>query len=110
MTPISSPTADLIRHHFAGGVYAKETRLPAGQVFVQHKHAFEHLSILARGHVKVTTDGRERVYVAPAVITIPAGVHHAVHALQDSLWFCIHATDCTDPDRVDEALIAPEGS
>jgi hypothetical protein len=50
--------ADLpITHHFGGGVYSKETRVAAGLILVQHKHAHDHLSILASGTVDLLIDG-----------------------------------------------------
>lgn len=96
-----------IHHHFGGGVYAKETIVPAGMILVQHKHTHDHLSILASGTVEVVVDGERREVSGPACLTIHAGKHHGVKALTDAVWYCIHATDCTDADEVDEVLIAP---
>lgn len=96
-----------IAHHFGGGVYAKETIVPAGHVLVQHMHEQAHLSVLARGRVLLEVDGQRREIDAPACLTIEAGKHHGIKALTDVVWYCIHATDCTDPDEVDEVLIAP---
>jgi hypothetical protein len=28
-----------------------------------------------------------------------------IEALEDAVWFCIHATDETDPEKVDKVLI-----
>lgn len=99
-----------ISHHFSGGVYAKETHIPAGFMLLSHKHEFDHMSILASGHVQVRTESGSRVFVGPAVIEIKAGLHHAVHALVDSVWFCVHATDETDPEKVDKLLIQKEAA
>lgn len=95
-----------LSHHFGGGVYAKETHVQAGQVLVQHKHAHAHLSILACGTVEVQVDGVRSILTGPACIAIEAGKHHGVRALTDVVWFCIHATDCTDAENVDQVLIA----
>lgn len=100
-------TADMIQHFFGGGVYLKETRIPEGMVLVQHKHEHDHLSYLAFGLVELKVDGASRVISGPQAITIEAGKHHGVKALSDSLWLCIHATDCEDEDTVDEVLIVP---
>lgn len=102
-------TEDLnIAHHFGGGVYAKETHVAAGQVLVQHKHEHAHLSILASGTVEVEVDGVRSILAGPSCITIEAGKHHGIRALTDVVWFCIHATDCTDAAHVDEVLIASD--
>jgi quercetin dioxygenase-like cupin family protein len=97
----------MINHHFSAGVYAKETLIPAGQILVQHKHKFDHLSILASGSVELMVDGEKRIVHAPACLTIEADKHHGVKSLTDVVWYCIHATDCTDTDEIDEVLIAP---
>ena len=96
-----------ISHHFGGGVYAKETVVPAGCVLVQHKHEHAHLSVLAAGTVEVLVDGVRSVITGPACLTIEAGKHHGIRALTDAVWYCIHATDCTNPKEVDEVLIVP---
>jgi mannose-6-phosphate isomerase-like protein (cupin superfamily) len=97
----------MIHHHFSAGMYAKETRIPAGYVLVQHAHKHDHLSILASGSVELVVDGVKSVVEAPACLTIAAGKHHGVKSLTDVVWYCVHATDCTDEDEIDEMLIAP---
>lgn len=95
-----------IVHHFSDAVYAKQVHIPAGHMVASHKHEYSHLSLLAQGQVVVETDtGKPVHYEAPACIEIKAGVNHAVHALTDVVWFCIHHTDCKDPDKIDEVLI-----
>ncbi|WP_371435404.1 hypothetical protein [Polaromonas sp.] len=95
-----------ITHHFGGGVYAKEAAIPAGSILVQHRHTFDHLSILAAGTVEVLVDGERSELTGPACLTIKANKHHGVKALTDVVWFCVHATDCADADLVDDVLIA----
>jgi mannose-6-phosphate isomerase-like protein (cupin superfamily) len=97
----------MIKHHFSSGVYAKETRIPAGSWLVQHIHKHSHLSILASGSIELVVDGEKSVLHAPACLNIAAGKHHGVKSLTDVVWYCIHATDCTDKDEVDEVLIVP---
>ena len=96
----------MIEHHFSSGVYAKETRIPAGSWLVQHSHLHDHLSILASGSVELMVDDKTSVLHAPACLTIEAGKHHGVRSLTDVVWYCIHATNCTDEHEVDEVLIA----
>ena len=99
--------SEMIAHFFGGGVYVKETRIPAGMVLVQHVHKHDHLSYLASGSVEILVDGQRSVVEGPAGLTIAAGKHHGVKALTDALWLCIHATDCEDEEHVDEVLIEP---
>lgn len=95
----------MIHHHFSAGVYAKETRIPAGYVLVQHAHKHDHLSILASGSVEMAVDEVKSVVHAPACLTIAAGKHHGIKSITDVVWYCVHATDCTDEDEIDEVLI-----
>jgi quercetin dioxygenase-like cupin family protein len=97
----------LIEHYFSSGVYAKKSRIPAGHVLVQHSHKHDHLSILASGSVEVVVDGKTSVINAPACFTIEANKHHGVKILTDAVWYCIHATDCTDENEIDDTLIQP---
>ena len=99
-----------IQHHFSDGVYAKETHIPAGQVLIQHKHKFSHLSILASGSIEILIDGKRQIVHAPACLTIEAYKHHGVKSLTDVVWYCIHATECTDADEIDEVLIVPSNN
>lgn len=97
-----------ITHHFGGGVYAKETLVKAGQILVQHKHAHDHLSILASGKVEMLVDGVRSEITGPVCVTIRAGRYHGIKALTDVAWYCIHATDCIDPEHVDEVIVTSD--
>jgi mannose-6-phosphate isomerase-like protein (cupin superfamily) len=55
----------------------------------------------------MVVDGVKSVVEAPACLTIAAGKHHGIKSLTDVVWYCVHATDCTDEDKVDEVLIVP---
>lgn len=95
----------MIQHHFGGGVYAKEAHIPANHLLGKHTHDFDHLSILASGTVELMVDGEVSVVHAPACITIHANKEHLVRAVTDVVWYCVHSTDCTDADKVDQVLI-----
>ena len=94
------------QHHFSDGLYAKEMIIPKGYAAGMHKHEYSHLSILSKGRVIVRTDEYNKEYVAPVCIDIKAGINHTIEALEDSVWFCIHATEETDIAKIDEVLIA----
>lgn len=96
----------VVTHHFAGGVYCKETQIPAGVKLTQHRHSFDHLSHLAAGRVRLSVHGVDTEHTAPATLTIAAGKVHEVLALTAATWLCIHATDCTDAAQVDHELVA----
>lgn len=94
-----------LKHHFGGGVYIKEIAVPAGYILVQHKHDFDHLSYLVKGAVEVCVNGKIDVVHAPYCLEIKAGIHHGIKSLEDSIWLCIHATDCIDEEAIDDVLV-----
>jgi len=94
-----------IEHHFAHLVYAKRAVLRKGRYVEQHIHHYTHLGILATGSVMVIVDGVSTRHEAGSVITVKAGSVHGIEALEDSIWFCVHGTDETDPSKVDEIIL-----
>jgi hypothetical protein len=95
-----------VEHHFLPGVYAKEMRLPKGFMAFSHAHPFDHRSLYIGGPVLVRTDDTEKRYPAPAgCIDIAAGVVHSITAEGDVMWFCVHETDETDVNKIDDVLI-----
>jgi quercetin dioxygenase-like cupin family protein len=96
----------MITHHFSDGLYVKQVFLPKDSLACQHKHNYDHLSILAQGKVKVLFDNDVvETYTAPACINIKKGINHTILALEDSTWFCIHHTFETDMNKIDNVLI-----
>lgn len=82
-----------INHHFSDGLYSNEMHIPKGASIGKHVHTYSHLSILAKGSVNVIADDKTTLYTAPVCINIKANIVHEVHALEDSVWYCIHNTD-----------------
>lgn len=98
-------TVEAISHHFSDGLYAKFMTLQKGFTAKSHVHKYSHLSILAKGDVIVRCGNDINYYSAPACIEIKAGVEHEIQALSDVQWYCVHATDEKDINKVDEVLI-----
>lgn len=94
-----------VKHHFSAGVYVREMTLKKDHEVVTHAHVYDHLSVLGAGAALVEIDGEMSVHHGPAVIEIRAGKAHRIQAITDITWFCIHATDVTDPEKVDDVLI-----
>ena len=61
----------------------------AKSVISQHVHEHDHATIVSRGTVQAWQDGEILgQFVAPAVITIPAGKKHQFMALTDDVVLC----------------------
>ena len=96
------------RHTFAHGLYAREVTLPAGSTAIGFRHAQEHICIISQGRVQVVTeDGAEEI-AAPATLVVPAGRKNCVHAIEETVWTTIHASDAQTPDEAFAALVMPE--
>lgn len=94
-----------IKHHFSSGVYIKQMFLEKGHYVMTHEHKYDHFGLLGSGVAVVELDGVEETHKGPCVIEIKAGRKHKITAIEDINWFCIHSTDETDPEKVDEVLI-----
>lgn len=77
-------------HHFAGEVYCKESRLPAGSAIGKHVHDFDHLACLVSGSAEVFVDGTVTVYEGYRMLLIEGGKYHEVRAVTDVIWLCLH--------------------
>lgn len=97
-----------IEHCFLPKLYLKLSRIKGGTALQQHVHTYDHASHLVEGSAMVSADGglTWEAHNAPATLLIRAGIAHEVRALTDIVWYCAHITDETDPEKVDEGLIA----
>jgi hypothetical protein len=93
-----------VRHHFAPGIYAREMTIPAGVVATGAVHKTEHLTIISKGRLHITTDEGMCEFVAPATFVSKAGTKRAAYAVEETVLTTIHATDGTDLDRLVEEL------
>ena len=82
----------------------------AGDVEIGHTHQFDHLTLLAKGRLKVVVEGKESIFTAPQMIYIKADKVHELTALTDeTVAYCIHALrDKENNDILDPSMI-PEG-
>lgn len=93
-----------IKHYFANGMYAREMTMPADTVITGAVHKTTHFCILSQGRVRVMSEDGIEELVAPAIIVSQPGTKRAIHALEDTVWTNIHATNETDLDKLVEEL------
>ena len=75
----------------------------AGDCETGHSHQFDHLTLLARGSLKVTVEGISTEFTAPHMIYISKDKIHELIALEDdTVAYCIHAL--RDGDGVGDIL------
>lgn len=83
----------------------------AGDTEIGHTHQFDHLTLLAKGKLKVTVEGVATEFTAPHMIYIRADkVHELVAMLDDTVAYCIHALrDKENPDTILDPAMIPKG-
>ena len=87
---MSAPTTDL---KIVDNVFVKMHLFNhEGDTHEGHTHAFDHITLLASGSVKMVHDKGEAEYKAPHLIVTPKGIKHKFTALEPNTVFCcIHA-------------------
>lgn len=95
-------------HHFAPGQYLRVLRIPAGVALTGMMHAHEHLSILAEGSIRVTTDDGMKTLHGPMIVHAKAMTKRAAIALTDVTWINVIPTDLTDPAEIERAFTVPD--
>lgn len=79
----------------------------AGNTEYGHTHAFDHLTLLAAGAVRITVEGTASEFTAPHMIFISKDKRHEITALvDDTVAYCIHAhRDMDTGDILDPSMI-----
>lgn len=95
---------DVSVNYSGAGVGVKQVLLKAGQMVIQHKHKFSHLSVLVYGKVTVKTDEMEKELEGPEAMVIEAHINHMVTAHTDALWLCVHNTENIAIENLIECL------
>ena len=82
----------------------------AGDIEVGHTHQFDHLTLLAKGKLKVTVEGIATEFTAPHMIYIHKDKVHELEALTDeTVAYCIHALRDKDSNEILDPSMIPDG-
>jgi|ERR1035437_2089492 hypothetical protein len=93
------------KHYFAKGLYAREITIPKGTTLTGKIHKFSHINIISKGEISVLTEnGVERI-IAPATIVSNPGTKRVGYAHEETVWTTFHATDETDENKIEDALV-----
>lgn len=79
----------------------------AGDANEGHIHEYDHVTLLAKGSVKVHVEDKVTEFTAPHMIYITKGKRHFIEAMEDdTLAYCVHALrdkdtqEIIDPDQI----------
>jgi hypothetical protein len=79
-----------------------------GDIEYGHTHQFDHLTLLAKGKLKVTVEGLATEFTAPYMIYINKDKNHELVALEaDTVAYCIHALRTTDQSEILDPSMIP---
>lgn len=82
----------------------------AGDIEHGHTHQFDHLTLLAKGRLKVTVEGVVTEFTAPHMIYIRADKRHELVALADeTVAYCIHALRDKENNEILDPSMIPAG-
>lgn len=82
----------------------------AGDIEIGHKHQFDHLTLLAKGRLKVTVEGVSSEFTAPHMIYIHKDKVHELESLTDeTVAYCIHALRDKESNEILDPSMIPEG-
>lgn len=84
-----------------GGVVRRSYRIKAGSILLSEVHPYDHLSILLSGEAILKSDGKATPLVAPYMLEIKAGIEHALYAVTDLEWDCLHALSLATPSNLE---------
>lgn len=90
-------------------VWIRQKHFPVvGKELNGHTHKYDHVSLLAKGKVKVRIGDIEKEFTAPTFIVIRKDDVHNVTALEpDTLWYCIFADRDIDGEVFDPEKNCP---
>ena len=81
-----------------------------GDIEVVHTHQFDHLTLLAKGKLKITVDGVASEFTAPHMIYIHKDKVHELEALVDeTVAYCIHALRDKETNDILDPSMIPDG-
>lgn len=82
----------------------------AGDVEIGHTHQFDHLTLLAKGKLKVTVEGVATEFTAPHMIYIHKDKVHELEALSnETVAYCIHALRDKESNEILDPSMIPVG-
>ena len=94
--PVPLAAVAKIKSIQADGVYVKAYFVPKNTKLYSKFFPTDHITILALGSIAMEVDNQLTKYVAPAHYVFPANQRIPILVLEDSVWYCVHATDETD--------------
>ena len=89
-----------LKHHFGGGVYAREMFAEKGSLVVGKIHKHACIATVLKGEMEILTEnGRKLIHGGDIIISQP-GMMRAGFAYEDTVFVTYHATNKLDPEEI----------
>jgi hypothetical protein len=97
-----------LKHTFVDGLYIREMQMPKDHFAIGKLQKHEHLWMLLKGKLTVTTQSGSEEYVAPCYVKAKPGEKKAVYAHEDSVFVNIYPNPDNSQDlkKIENAWIA----
>lgn len=91
-------------HHFAPGLYLREITIPKDVTLTGLIHKTEHICILSKGKVSVSTEDGMKTLEASSVVHSMPGTKRVLYAHEESVWINVHfnPTNESDISKIDD--------
>jgi hypothetical protein len=99
---------DWITHRFCNGIYAREIHIPGDTLVVAKIHNTEHFSVISQGSCLVLTEWGVEKLAAPMLFVSKRFTKRVVYTYAPTIWTTFHKTDKTDPNEIEEEVIAKD--
>lgn len=97
-----------LKHSFVDGLYIREMSMPKDYFAIGKLQKHEHLWMLLKGKLTVTTQSGSAEYIAPCYVKAKPGEKKAVYAHEDSIFVNIYPNPDNNQDleKIENTWIA----
>lgn len=97
-----------LKHTFVDGLYIREMEMKKDHFAIGKLQKREHLWMLLKGHLTITTLDGTQDYIGPCYIKSAGGIKRAVYAHEDSIFVNIYPNpdNGEDLDKIENTWIA----
>lgn len=97
-----------LKHSFVDGLYIREMEMKKDHFAIGKLQKHEHLWVLLKGHLTVTTQSGSEEYIAPCYVKAKPGEKKAVYAHEDSIFVNIYPNvdNTEDLEEIENKWIA----
>jgi hypothetical protein len=97
-----------LKHTFVDGLYIREMEIKKDHFAIGKLQKREHLWMLLKGHLTITTLNGTEDYIGPCYIKSAGGIKRAVYAHEDSIFVNIYPNPDNekDLDKIEDTWIA----